>query len=78
MKFETNGNDLIIRVPLNVKPVGSKSGKSRIVASTSGFVSASTPFGTIKVGLNVITTDEDYGKTAPTAAPPKLVKAAGN
>jgi hypothetical protein len=56
------GNTLTLVVALNVKPTASQSGKSRIVAKTGPFVEISTPFGMVKYNLNVITTDENYGK----------------
>jgi hypothetical protein len=73
MKMAQEGNELVIRVPLNVKPVGSKSGKSRIVGGSGGYVSQGTDFGIVKICLNVITTDEDFGKVS--QPQPKLVKA---
>jgi hypothetical protein len=75
MKIDQDGNELVIRVPLNVKPVASKSGKSRIVGSTSGFVKCNTSFGTVSVGVNAITTDEDYNRAGAPQPQPKLVKA---
>jgi hypothetical protein len=78
-KIETAANELIIRVPLNVRPVPSGSGKSNVIDSTRGFVKVSTPFGQVSVGLNVITTDDAYGKVTPSGkpVPPTLVKASG-
>ena len=72
MKTLTQGNDLIVTIPLNVKPTASKSGKSRIVASTGGFVSVSTPFGIVKLGVNVITTDDEFGKMGAPKPAPKI------
>jgi hypothetical protein len=69
-RIEVQGNDLVIRLPLNVKPVQSGSGKSNIIDTTRGFVGHTTPFGDIKVGLNVITTDPNYAaRVVPKAAP---------
>ena len=69
-RIEVQGNDLVICLPLNVKPVQSGSGKSNIIDTTRGFVGHTTPFGDIKVGLNVITTDPNYAaRVTPKAAP---------
>jgi hypothetical protein len=44
------GDVLVLRIKTNAKGVQSKSGKSMIVASTSGF----TRVGAVQVGVNVI------------------------
>lgn len=76
MKFTIEGNnELVIRIPLNTAGNLSKSGKSQNIDTTNGFTSMATPFGTVKVGLNVITTDADWtGGKKPVA--PALVKSA--
>lgn len=79
MKIAIEGNELVIRVDLNTRGVLSKSGKSNVIASTEGFTSVNAPqFGTLKIGLNVITTDADWtggGLAAkPAGATPALVK----
>jgi hypothetical protein len=76
MKFSIEGNnELVIRIPLNTAGNLSKSGKSQNIDTTNGFTSMATPFGTVKIGLNVITTDADWtgGKAKPV---PQVVKAA--
>lgn len=37
-QFENDGKELVIRIPVNQEPVVSKSGKSRVVASSYGNV----------------------------------------
>ena len=79
MNISCEGNDLVIRVPLNIKGSVSKSGKSHVIGSTEGFAGASTPFGMVKIGLNVITTDTAWaggGEGKPAVATPTLVKRA--
>ena len=74
------GTELVIRVNLAGKPIPSKSGKSLVIDSTQGFVRVSTPLGTCSIGLNVVTSDENWGlngRTAPQPAP-TLVKTNGN
>ena len=57
---------LVVRLD---KPVGaSKSGKSVIVGSTNGNATVATPFGQMKVGLNVYTTDVSAMKASNKAA----------
>jgi hypothetical protein len=76
MKFTIEGNnELVIRVSLNTAGHLSKGGKSQVLETTGGFTSVATPFGTAKIGLNVITTDADWkGGAKPVA--PSLVKTA--
>jgi hypothetical protein len=76
MKIAIEGNELVIRVDLNTRGTLSKSGKSQVLASTEGFTSVTVPqFGSVKIGLNVITTDSDWtGGPRPEAAKPSLVK----
>lgn len=80
MKIETVGENLVITVPLNVKPAPSKSGKSMVIATTNGFVRQSTAFGVVSVGLNVTgAADGTYTgrpQGAPEPAKPALVKGA--
>ncbi len=76
MKIAIEGNELVIRVDLNTKGTLSKSGKSQVIASTEGFTSVHVPqFGTVKLGMNVITTDDAWtGGPRPSPAQPALVK----
>jgi len=82
-KLSVEGSELVIRIALNdAKPVLSKSGKSQVIASTEGFTNISTPFGTVKIGMNVITTDNDWtggARSGPLPEQPKpaLVKNGG-
>lgn len=50
---EVKANKLIITVDLKVKGRESKSGKSMLLASTSGFTTVAGTDG-VKIGLNVI------------------------
>jgi hypothetical protein len=58
---------LVIEIDLNTKGATSKSGKSQVLASTEGFTLVSTPYGSAKLGLNLITTDAAWagGKGSP-------------
>jgi len=82
-KLTIEGSDLVIRVALNdAKPILSKSGKSHVIGSTEGFTNLSTPYGTLKIGMNVITTDDGWtggAKAGPLPAQPAptLVKTNG-
>jgi len=45
--------DLVIRIPLDVNPSPSKSGKSLVIGSTRGNAEITdTPIGTIRLGVN--------------------------
>jgi hypothetical protein len=83
-KIEVQGNELIIRVNLDVAGALSSSGKSHVLDSTNGFVGLSTAFGMAKIGLNIITSDDNWcgGGKAPeqrraAVAAPSLVKGNG-
>ncbi len=83
IKIAVEGTELVVRIPLDTKGTLSKSGKSHVLGSTEGFTSVSTLFGTVKIGLNVITTDgADWqgglreGKL-PVQPAPTLVKTGG-
>lgn len=58
MKFEIDGNKLVI--VLDVSPEAlkgstpSKTGKSKVLATTHGFTSVSTPAGQVRLSLNAI------------------------
>jgi hypothetical protein len=45
---------LTITVDTNAKGAASKSGKSMVIATTNGFVTASSPSGDVRISLNVI------------------------
>ena len=51
MKIE--GNKLVIEVDITKSGTVSKSGKSEVIGTTSGFMGISTPTGVVKVSLNV-------------------------
>ena len=58
MKAVIEGSELVIRIAVNDPPTPSKSGKSMIVASTSGTIEVSTIMiggKPLKVGLNAYT-----------------------
>lgn len=75
-QIEIDGETLVIRVPLNVAGSDSKSGKSRVLDSTNGFVGLATGMGMVKVGLNVITSDANWSGGRKAAPTPALVKRA--
>jgi len=54
MKVTLEGNELVLRVPLNSPPVPSASGKTLVVASTRGNLKTSVEVGgkPVTVGLN--------------------------
>lgn len=56
MKAEIKGDELIITIPYAKNPATSKSGKSRIVATSSGFVAttAQVKDQPVKISLNAI------------------------
>lgn len=56
VKPVVKANQLIITIDLSAEGILSKSGKSRVIATTSGNVSLATPDGRqFKLGLNVYT-----------------------
>lgn len=56
MKTEIKNNELIIRLPINANPPLSKSGKTRMVATTSGFAQGDAKVSghPVKVSVNAI------------------------
>ena len=77
--IEVEGDELVIRVPLNVTPTPSSTGKTNTIDTTHGFTQVSTPFGQASVSLNVCTKLDAKNwklpvRTAPAA--PGLVKRA--
>lgn len=50
------GNELVIRLPINPQPPLSKTGQSRILAGTSGYVDANIDFQgkPIRISVNAI------------------------
>lgn len=54
MKVEIKGKDLVITIPMNATPKPSASGKSLVVASTSGNVQTDLKVGgkNVTIGLN--------------------------
>ncbi|HZO54916.1 MAG TPA: hypothetical protein VFB63_19570 [Bryobacteraceae bacterium] len=56
VKTEVKGNTLTITVDLSARLGPSKSGKSDLIATTSGNASVNAPgVGAVKIGLNVYT-----------------------
>jgi len=56
MQAEIKGSNLVITIPADLDPKPSKSGKSRMVATTGGFVTttALVKGKPIKIGLNAV------------------------
>jgi hypothetical protein len=54
MNVKIEGKELVIRIPMSESPTASKSGKSLVLATTSGNVRTSTTFRDkpITIGLN--------------------------
>jgi hypothetical protein len=54
MKVEIKGNEVVITLPINNPLTPSKSGKSRIVATSSGIVATAAIYDgkPVKVGVN--------------------------
>ncbi len=59
-QITVEGNELVIRVDLDNAGEVSQSGKSQVIDSTHGFVGQATPFGVVKVSVNVITSDQKW------------------
>jgi hypothetical protein len=57
MKFDIVDGILVIRIPVSKQAretaTPSKSGKMKLLATSNGFTSVSTPDGTVRVSLNV-------------------------
>lgn len=56
MKAEIQGNDIVIRLPVNFKnPVTSKTGKTKVVATTNGnqSVDLGEKYPIVQIGVNV-------------------------
>ena len=66
MKVEEKGNDIVITIPRNKKPVPSASGKTLIVASSHGNVPTSLQHNgdVISAGVNVFARNPEYTKPA--------------
>lgn len=77
--FDAASSEIIIRSQVNTAGTLSPSGKSMVLDSTHGFANVATGYGVVRVGLNVITTDDNWtgGKRNGQAQPakPSLVKA---
>ena len=58
VEIKADGNKLTITVDLSKDFGLSKSGKSRIIATTEGNATADTSRGQVKVGLNVYTPEK--------------------
>ena len=53
MKFEIKGDNLIMTMPLAKEPATSRSGKTKIVAGTNGFVKTGVEYLGSEVSISV-------------------------
>lgn len=54
VRAEIDGQTLVIRVDLSKNYGPSKSGKTTVIGTTSGFARVTGPAGEVSIGLNVI------------------------